>query len=156
MLAGSLVVHVRAATMDDAEDLVQACMALAMESEGRAPDEGTVRAGLARALAERTADYFVAEDEGFAGSLFVTREWSDWNGGWYWWIQGVYVLPSFRGTGVYRALYDAVHAAACKAGDVKSIRLYVHDTNASARAVYAAMGMKEEAYRIFDAPVQTT
>jgi GNAT superfamily N-acetyltransferase len=88
------------------------------------------------------------------GSLFVTYEWSDWRNGWYWWIQGAYTVPDQRGQGVFRALYEAVHAAALQAGDVKRIRLYVHDGNEAGLATYRALGMTEEPYRIFDAAVK--
>ena len=31
------------------------------------------------------------------GALLLTREWSDWRNGWFWWIQSVYVAPEGRG-----------------------------------------------------------
>ena len=33
-------------------------------------------------------------------SLMITREWSDWYNGWYWWIQSVYVMPEYRCEGM--------------------------------------------------------
>ena len=47
--------------------------------------------------------YLIAElesDSSYAGCLGVTSEWSDWNAGYYWWFQSVYVKPSFRNIGV--------------------------------------------------------
>lgn len=146
--------QVRAATPDDLEDLVENSLKVAQESEGRTPDRDTLRHALVAALQDPLkARYFVAEeDRAVIGSLFVTYEWSDWTGGWYWWIQGVYVHPDHRRRGVYTALYDAVRDAAKEEGDVRSIRLYVHKDNPARRA-YEAHGMHLEPYRIYDAPL---
>lgn len=35
--------------------------------------------------------------------MLLTREWSDWRDGVFWWIQSVYIVPEARGGGVYRA-----------------------------------------------------
>lgn len=147
---------VRPARPDDLETLAEFSRALGLESEGRSADPTTVRAAIEAALTDpRKARYFVAEAEGdVVGSLFITFEWSDWTNGWYWWIQGAYVVPDRRGQGVFRALYDAVHAAARETGDVQRIRLYVEKENDAGLATYRALGMHEAPYRIFDAPVQ--
>lgn len=149
------MVHVRPARPDDLETLVDFSQALGVESEGRHPEAATVGASIQAALDDPAkARYFVAEADGdVVGSLFVTFEWSDWSCGWYWWIQGAYVQPDRRGQGIFRALYDAVHATARQEGDVRRIRLYVHDENQAGIATYRAIGMHEEPYRIFDAAV---
>ncbi|MBR3859526.1 MAG: GNAT family N-acetyltransferase [Bacteroidaceae bacterium] len=38
------------------------------------------------------------------GSLMLTREWSDWNNQWYWWIQSVYVTPEHRRQSIRRCI----------------------------------------------------
>lgn len=146
--------NVRNARTDDIDALVTNCIGVALESEGLEPDASTVRAAIHAAITDpNKARYFVAETDGVVvGSLFVTYEWSDWRNGWYWWIQGVYVHPDHRRSGVYTALYNAVHAAANDAGDVRRVRLYVHKDN-PARAAYEAHGMHLEPYRIYDSDV---
>ncbi|MDF1702208.1 MAG: GNAT family N-acetyltransferase, partial [Planctomycetota bacterium] len=95
--------------------------------------------------------YLVAERSGTtAGSLMITPEWSDWRGGFFWWIQSVYVAPDHRRTGVYRALYDQVQAYAQEADDVIGIRLYVERENEGAREVYRRLGMEETPYRLYE------
>ncbi len=64
-------------------------------------------------------------------SLMLTREWSDWNCQWYWWIQSVYVEPQHRGKGVYRAMYERVKQMA-RNENVSQVRLYVDKTNNTA------------------------
>ncbi len=152
-------IAVRPGRMEDLYDLVRFTMGVAQESEGLVPDKSAVQASIAAALNDpHKARYFVAESiDGQArklvGSLFVTFEWSDWRNGWYWWIQAAYVVPALRGRGIFRQMYDAVHAAAKAAGDVRRIRLYVEADNEAGLATYRALGMKEAPYRIFDAAV---
>lgn len=146
---------VRRAAEGDVGELVARNVALAAESEDRALDPATVEAGVRRILQdEGRGVYWVADVEGATrGQCLVTEEWSDWTGGRYWWFQSVYVDPDWRGRGVFRALWDAVGAAAVEAGDVATIRLYVERDNRSARDVYEALGMRETGYRIYERPV---
>lgn len=146
---------VRRAVEADLPGLVERNLALAAESEDRALDRATVEAGVAAIFADPArGTYWVADLEGAArGQCLVTEEWSDWTGGRYWWFQSVYVDPDWRGRGVFRALWDAVGAAAVEAGDVATIRLYVERDNRSARDVYEALGMRETGYRMYEKPV---
>jgi GNAT superfamily N-acetyltransferase len=148
-------VKVRPARLDDLYDLVQASIGVARESEGLEADSDVLRDSIHEALQDpHKARYFVAEDDGrIVGSLFVTFEWSDWTGGWYWWIQGAYVRPEHRRQGVFAALYEAVRQAAAREGDVRRIRLYVERDNEAGLRTYRGLGMEETHYRIFDAPV---
>ena len=101
-------------------------------------------------LDESKGIYWVAKYEGRTiGSLMLTREWSDWNNEWYWWIQSVYVIPEFRRQGVYKAMYQKVKDAA-KENNVSQIRLYVDKTNHSAQKVYQNLGMHESHYLMYE------
>jgi ribosomal protein S18 acetylase RimI-like enzyme len=147
--------RVRRAGVADCGALVSFNLAMARETEGRGLDEARVRAGTAAVLAgEERGFYLVAEDDaGVLGALLVTREWSDWRNGWFWWIQSVYVLPRARRQGVYRALYaDVLERARASGADerVCGIRLYVDEHNRAAQAVYAALGMQRAHYQMFE------
>jgi ribosomal protein S18 acetylase RimI-like enzyme len=83
------------------------------------------------------------------GSLMLTREWSDWNNQWYWWIQSVYVMPEYRNQGIYRAMYATLKDMARENG-VSQIRLYADRTNLSAQQVYQRLGMRESHYLMFE------
>ena len=135
----------------DIESIVQFQADMAMESEGCILDKEKVTNGVTAAMLDDSKGiYWVAKFEGKAiGSLMLTREWSDWNNGWYWWIQSVYVIPEFRRKGVYKAMYQNVKDAA-KANNVSQIRLYVDKTNVSAQKVYQNLGMQESHYLMFE------
>jgi ribosomal protein S18 acetylase RimI-like enzyme len=84
------------------------------------------------------------------GGLMVTKEWSDWRNGNFWWIQSVYVRPESRRRGVYKALYRHVQDLATGDPAVCGFRLYVERENSGAQSVYAALGMKTTRYLVFE------
>ena len=145
-------VGVRDAKSEDLDSLVAGNAAMALESEGRALDGGALRAGVRRALLdEARGRYFVAEIAGQpAGQMMITREWSDWRDGWFWWIQSVYVWPAFRRRGVYRALHKYVEQAARAAEDVCGLRLYVEAENETAQRTYESLGMTRTRYHLYE------
>ncbi|GAB2504388.1 GNAT family N-acetyltransferase [Lysobacter humi (ex Lee et al. 2017)] len=156
--------RIREATADDAERLAQWALAMAWETEHRRLDAATVLEGVTRGIADASkARYFVAMHEvGVAGreviaqavgTLMLTREWSDWRCGDWWWIQSVYVDPAHRRGGVFRALYAHVEKLARATDDVIGLRLYVEHDNAIAQRTYAALGMTDAGYRILEAPL---
>ncbi len=143
---------IRPATRRDAETLARFNEALARETEDKALDSETVRAGV-RALIDHPeyGFYLAAEREGrLAGALMVTTEWSDWRAGLFWWIQSVYVRPEARRQGVYRALYEHAKAEAQEAESVCGLRLYVERENERAQQAYRTLGMTEAHYRMFE------
>lgn len=142
---------VREATAADAELLADCNRRMARETEARELDPARALRGVRAVFEEPTRGaYFVAEAGGEAlGACLVTREWSDWRDGEFWWLQSVYVVPESRGRGVFRALWDHVHARAIAAGAC-GVRLYVERENARAQAVYRAVGMRESHYRFFE------
>lgn len=146
--------RVRPGQPSDEDIVVEANLAMALETEGLSLDPATLRRGVRRALSAPPDCHYrlavLAEGGPPLGQLMVTREWSDWRDAWVWWIQSVYVWPAQRGRGVYRALYAAVLAEAQAAG-VPVVRLYVDTRNTSAQATYAALGMDGGHYQVFEA-----
>ena len=124
---------------------------MAMESEGLTLDAEKVLNGVSAVMKDNSkGKYLVARlDEHIIASLMITREWSDWNCEWYWWIQSVYVLPSYRGKGIFSAMYSKVKEMAREEGVVQ-IRLYVDKENIKARNVYQRLGMNECHYLMYD------
>ena len=142
----------RPARVDDLEAIVQGNLGLARETEGKALDLETVRAGT-RALFEDPARgfYLVAERDGrVIGQLCVTFEWSDWRCGNFFWIQSVWVYPEARRLGAYRMLHSRVIDIAHERGDVIGLRLYVMDHNGRAKSTYRSLSMEPTSYQVYE------
>lgn len=135
----------------DIDSIVQFQAEMAMESEGCVLNKEKVTKGVTAAMLDDSKGiYWVAKYEGRTiGSLMITREWSDWNNEWYWWIQSVYVTPEYRKQGVYKAMYQKVKDAA-KENNVSQIRLYADKTNLSAQKAYQSLGMHKSHYLMFE------
>ncbi len=141
---------VREARLDDLETLVAFTLAEAVDAENRRLDAETVRRGVAAALTDPDiAMYWVLEnaDGSAVGSISVVREWSNWQAGYYWWIQSLYIRPEARGQGLMRDLVRAVAAEARRQGAL-DLRLYAHRDNARARRAYEREGFEEAPYVI--------
>jgi GNAT superfamily N-acetyltransferase len=145
-------VQIRSARSGDLNVIVQFNEALAVETETKTLQHDVIREGVRRLLAESYRGlYFIAEIGGMiVGQTMVTKEWSDWRNGDFWWIQSVYVSPEFRRRGVFRALHAHVREAARSAGSVCGLRLYVHEHNARAMEAYMNMGMDRTHYAMFE------
>ena len=135
----------------DIDAIVRFQADMAMESEGTMLDMDRLTLGVTSAISdEGKGIYLVARAEGKAiGSMMLTREWSDWNNQWYWWIQSVYVMPEYRKKGVYKALYTTLKDMARENG-ISQIRLYADKSNVSAQHVYKRLGMHESHYLMFE------
>ena len=143
---------IRRATRRDASVLVEFNCAIALETEGKILLPRVIGAGV-RGLLRRPGSgfYTVAERDGeVIAALMVTREWSDWRNGDFWWIQSVYVRPEFRRRGVYRRLYGHLQALAARKRAVCGFRLYVERSNRRAQATYDAAGMERTHYVIYE------
>lgn len=145
------MLHVRRATRADLDALVAGNVEMARETERVELNEATLREGILALLDERAPGcYWVAEADGrVAGQLLITYEWSDWRNRMVWWIQSVHVVTEARRHGVFRALYAFIRREAQAAG-AGGLRLYVDNTNTRAQAVYAAVGMQGDHYRVFE------
>jgi GNAT superfamily N-acetyltransferase len=154
--------RIREAHPSDRDLLARWAVAMALETEHKQLDEATVRAGMEAGIADAAkARYFVAMQEAAvagnetvavpAGTLMLTREWSDWRNGDWWWIQSVYVPPEHRRQGVFAALYRHVEQLARQTPGVVGLRLYVERDNANAQRTYQAMGMVDAGYAIYEA-----
>ena len=142
---------IRLARQDDLEALVAGNLAMAYETERVRLDADVLRAGVSAVLDGRAPGaYWVFEEDGrVRGQLLLTYEWSDWRNRNVWWFQSVYVEPQWRRRGLFRQLYVAVREAA-RASGAGGLRLYVDASNARAQAVYTALGMNGDHYRVFE------
>jgi len=142
--------RVRRATINDLPHIVNFIIQEAVESEGRAADLSKLENGISTALNnEAIAIYWmlVDQDSQPVGCTSVVKEWSDWNAGYYWWIQSLFVVPEHRGKGLLNVMMDAV-AVDAKAASSLEIRLYVHRNNARAIRAYHKAEFQPSDYQI--------
>ena len=144
--------QVRLATLQDAPVLVEFSAAMALETEQKELLPDVIGAGVRSLLGNPAAGFYMVaeEDHRVVGSLMITKEWSDWRNGTFWWIQSVYVRPELRRRGVYTRLYRHVQELAADDPAVCGFRLYVERENGRAQATYHALGMKETRYLVFE------
>ena len=138
-------------TQSDIETISRFQIAMAMESEGYRLDPEIIGRGVTAVMNDSNKGmYLIARMGGETiASLMITREWSDWNNRWYWWVQSVYVLPEHRGKGIYKTMYEAVKKMAIEQG-VSQVRLYVDKSNVRAQEVYKRLGMDECHYLMYE------
>ena len=142
---------VRQATGEDLRIIVGYNRSLALDTERLELDERTLIEGVRWALAHPdTCPYFVAERAGkIIGQCMITFEWTDWQNGWLWWFQSVYVDPQARGGGVFRALFRHVEELARSSPDARGLRLYVEQSNRGAQDTYVALGMRPSGHYVY-------
>ncbi|MBI2394528.1 MAG: GNAT family N-acetyltransferase [Deltaproteobacteria bacterium] len=146
--------RIRPADPRDLETVARANVALARETEGLSLDLERALCGVRAALEDPSRGRYLLAEVGGAvvGQLLITREWSDWRDGWYWWIQSVWIEPDTRRRGMFRALYARVLEDARKEG-VLAVKLYVDRGNARAQATYRALGMVRARYDLFETEI---
>ena len=145
-------ITVRKGRLEDEEAIARFQQRMAMETEGISLDPETVGRGV-RAVFEDPSkgEYWVAEEKGrTVGVLLTVPEWSDWRNGTVLWIHSLYVVPEFRGRGVFRRLYDTLRRKVRESEDLKGLRLYVDRRNAAAQAVYEKLGMNRDHYFLYE------
>ena len=144
--------RVRLATPQDAPVLVEFNAAMALETEQKALLADVIGAGVRSLLGDPAAGFYVvAEKNGeIVGALMITKEWSDWRNGTFWWIQSVYVQPDVRRQGVYKRLYRHLQQLAAQDARVCGFRLYVERENSRAQSAYRVLGMKETRYLVYE------
>ena len=145
-------VSIRRASLTDATEIAEFNINMAKETEGIELIPEIILTGVRKLINNDSLGYYlVAEtNQQIVGSLMVTTEWSDWRNGQFWWIQSVYVIPSWRRQGLYRKLYEAVKSLAEKNDNVCGFRLYVEKQNTIAQSTYDNVGMNETHYKMYE------
>ncbi len=148
-------VIVRSAETKDVLRIAEFNIAMAKETENEMLDPKTVAEGVKEVIEDSGKGfYLVAEtkdsNQEIVGQVLVTFEWSDWKNKNLWWLQSVYVAPSYRKNKIFSKLfYKLVDLAQIK-GNVGGLRLYVVKHNSTAKDVYKSLGFKKTYYEMFE------
>jgi len=143
---------IRTAGFDDAKIIADFNYSMAIETENKELDKSVLEQGVLNLLSDKSKGlYYVCEiDSTVIGQLMITKEWSDWRNGYFWWIQSVYVKPEFRSKNIFKSLYKHVEQLCREDTDAIGLRLYVEKENEKARKVYEKMGMKKTNYLLYE------
>jgi GNAT superfamily N-acetyltransferase len=142
--------QVRKATINDLEILIKFTAEEAKEAEGTEKIPSTLEAGIKAALEDSSKSIYwvIADDKNIPfGNVSALKEWSDWNAGYYWWIQSMYISPDRRGKGYIQLLIEAVQKEMRKENGLE-LRLYVHRSNKRAIKAYEKVGFKKSDYEM--------
>lgn len=143
-------------TKADAGTIAAFQIDMALESEGTVLDRELILKGVTSGLSDpgKGTYYLLRTDSGqTVGSLLVTKEWSDWNNCWYWWIQSVFISREYRRQGAFSYFYETVRRYALEEG-AASLRLYVDRNNIKAQKCYQKLGMDECHYLMYEEPLK--
>ena len=148
--------NIRLAEKQDAPALIEFNQAMALETEGKHLNAQTLKRGVEAVFEDEKKGFYVVAEENkqIIGGLMITFEWSDWRDAWFWWIQSVYILPDFRGQGIYRLLYEFVKEFAASSENVCGFRLYVEKENVGAQKVYEKLGMDQSHYLMYEESIK--
>jgi GNAT superfamily N-acetyltransferase len=146
---------VRPARPDDVAAIVTFSAAMARETEDRELDLARLHEGTLALLASPTRGFFMVAElpqpaRRLIGQLMITYEWSDWRNGVFWWIQSVYVDPTWRQQGVFKQMHGTVVRQAKADPMVCGIRLYVEQNNRTARTIYGRIGLRPAGYDVYE------
>lgn len=95
--------RIRKANLSDLDSLVAFAIQEATETEGHSPAPDAVTIGVQKGFEEiAPSSYWVAEsNEGeIVGAISVVTEWSNFRGGYYWWVQSLFIASDHRGRGL--------------------------------------------------------
>jgi GNAT superfamily N-acetyltransferase len=145
-------ISIRPGLLFDVSTIADFQVRMARETESLDLDPAVVELGVSAVFDDPgKGKYWLAEMGGeVVGCLLTVPEWSDWRNGTVLWIHSVYVVPTARGQGVYRALYRHLVEMVQSAPELRGLRLYVDKQNHAAQQVYTTLGMSSEHYHLYE------
>ncbi|MGZ3727075.1 MAG: GNAT family N-acetyltransferase [Pseudobdellovibrio sp.] len=140
------------ANREDASSIVDFQLAMALETEDLQLDKKTCEKGVATVFdyPEKGQYYVIKVNQRTVGSLLIVPEWSDWRNGTVWWIHSVYVMPEFRGQGLFSGFYEYIKKLVQSDERLRGLRLYVDKRNTKAQAVYKKIKMNNDHYELYE------
>jgi ribosomal protein S18 acetylase RimI-like enzyme len=148
--AMALEYTIRPAIPADLEVLVDFTLREAHEAEGLNLSVESATRGVRAGFGPLSlSSYWIAQTASgsVVASTSIVKEWSNFRGGHYWWIQSLYIDPDHRGTGLVELLIGHL-TAACRSAGALDLRLYVHRSNQRAIRAYKRCGFAEGPYVI--------
>lgn len=144
-------INIREAVEADISFILDSQLKMALETEGMTLDRETVHQGIrALFLDPKKGNYWIAHADQPVGCVLILPEWSDWRNGTVLWIHSLYVIPEYRKSGVFFAIYDSLKTRVQETSGLYGLRLYVDRRNTLAQKAYERVGMSTEHYTMFE------
>lgn len=146
------MISISQATLQHVDKIATFQVAMAKETEHIELQKEVVEEGVRYFFGHPEAGFYLLAlyNQKVVGSLLVQYEWSEWRNAKVIWVHSVYIMPPFRGKGIYKKLYERVREIALQSSEIAGIRLYVDKTNANAKKVYERMGMSSQHYDLYE------
>lgn len=96
-------------------------------------------------------EYIVVENQKnkIIACCLLQNQFSDWNNGYYMWIESCYVSPDYRGNGILQKMYLHAEQLAINTGKILEIRSSVDLTNELMKKAIKKIGYNQTNYQIF-------
>lgn len=145
------MLNIRKASLTEAPVISGFNLRMAEETERKKLDSHLSLEGVNAVLRDPTKGfYLVAEEDGqLISSLLIQYEWSDWRNCNMWWLHSLYVMPEWRGKGIFASMLNELKRMMHEAG-VADLRLYVEHDNVNAQKVYEKLGMTRSHYIMYE------
>ena len=142
---------IRKATKQDVKIIAENNISLALETENRRIDIGTIQKGVQKVFSDPARGFYILaeNDNNIIGQVFITTEWSDWRNAPIWWMHRIYVQKNWRNKGVLSLLLQELKKIAIKK-KVFALRLYVFKENKEAIAIYKKLGFENAPFIILE------
>lgn len=142
--------RVREAELKDLPKIVEFTATEAIEAEGLIKIPATLEKGIKTALQDSSISKYwvlVDDEDHPLGCVSVIKEWSNWNAGFYWWVQSMFIIPEHRGKDYMSLLLNKVKEQMIVENGLE-LRLYVHGGNKSAIKAYEKSGFQHSKYKV--------
>lgn len=149
----------RLAEFPDWGQIVEFQIACAKETEGKELDPKKVEEGVKNILEKMHSpfmigNYFVLESEEISGKkiiacFLVLTQFSDWNNLLYFYIESVYIIQEFRGSGLFPQMLSLAKNFIDMTGMDSEIRLMVHKNNTRMQHALGKLNCIESPYITF-------
>ncbi|MGD9488586.1 MAG: GNAT family N-acetyltransferase [Calditrichaceae bacterium] len=146
------LLRIEKAGRSEANSIAEFQKRMALETENLNLEIEIVRKGVGAIFDNPERGFYMIVKDGkdnCIGSMLVQKEWSDWRNADVWWLHSVFILPEYRGRGIFRKLFENTERMALESG-VIGIRLYVDKSNLHAQQVYAGLQMTNEHYELYE------
>jgi GNAT superfamily N-acetyltransferase len=146
------MIEIRRATKAEVNVIAGFQKMMALETEKVRLSDNSVTHGVEAVIDDPAKGFYLvaSEDSQVVACMMLTPEWSDWRNGYFLWIQSLYVIPEYRGRGVFSKMYSFIRDFVITSREYHGLRLYVVNSNIRAQEVYSHVGMDGNHYRMFE------